>query len=242
MATPTITPLPQAPSRQNSAGTFATQADTFLSALPQLGDQINQVIDHIDDQVDAAAESAQLASKNGAAQVELARERATAAAQSAQTATQQAGAAKGQADSAKAFRDSAQSAAAASQASAGLPALAGKGGLALVAKPDGSGVEYSSSLRRYDLDVTATTATLDLSLSQVFKVDASQPRQLVISNPPAAGRAMSVVLHVTGKADVTWPAGVLWNNNQVPVLGSTWTTVILIWIGDGWVGSVGARA
>ncbi|MBK5008381.1 hypothetical protein IAE33_000241 [Pseudomonas sp. S60] len=242
MATPTITPLPDAPSRQNSAGTFATQADTFLSALPQLGDQINRVIDHIDDQVDAAASSAELAARNGAAQVELAKDRATAAGQSAQAAGQQASAAKGHADNAKSFRDSAQAAAAASQSSAGLPALAGKGGLPLVVKPDGSGVEYSGSLRRYDLDVTATTANLDLSLSQVFKVEASQPRQLVITNPPAAGRAMSVVLHVLGKAEVTWPAGVLWNNNQVPVLGSSWTTVILIWIGDGWVGSVGARA
>lgn len=242
MATPTITPLPEAPSRQNSAGTFAIQADTFLSALPQLGDQINQVIDHIDDQVGAAAESAELAARNGATQVDLAKDRATAAGQSAQAAGQHAATAKAQADNAKSFRDSAQAAAAASQAGAGLPALAGRGGLPLVVKPDGSGVEYSGSLRRYDLDVTATTATLDLSLGQVFKVDASQPRQLVISNPPAAGRAMSVVLHVTGKADVTWPAGVLWNNNQAPALGNTWTTVILIWIGDGWVGSVGARA
>lgn len=242
MATPTITPLPEAPSRQNSAGTFATQADTFLSALPQLGDQINQVIDHIDDQVDAAAKSAELATKNGAAQVTLAKERATAAAQSAQAAAQQSASAKIQADNAKSFRDSAQSAAAASQSSAGLPALAGKGGLPLVVKPDGSGVEFSGSLQRYDLDVTAATATLDLNASQVFRVDATQPRQLVISNPPAAGRAMSVVVHVTGKAGITWPAGVLWNNNQTPVLGSTWTTVVLIWIGDGWVGSVGARA
>jgi hypothetical protein len=242
MATPTITPLPPAPSRQNSAGTFATQADAFLSALPQLGDQINQVIDHIDDQVDAAAESAQLATKNGAAQVDLARERATAAAQSAQAAAQQSSNARTQADNARSFRDSAQAAAAAAQVSAGLPATAGKGGLPLIANADGTGVEYSGSLRRYDLDVRATTATLDLNLSQVFKVDASQPRKLAISNPPAAGRAMSVVLHVMGKADITWPAGVLWNNNQVPVLGNVWTTVILIWIGDGWVGSVGARA
>ena len=242
MATPTITPLPEAPSRQNSAGTFATQADNFMAALPQLADQINLAIDFMGDQAGAAADSAVLATKNGAAQVELAKNHAAAAGQGAQNAGQQASAAKAQADNAKAYRDTAQSAASAAQAAAGLPALAGKGGLPLVARPDGSGVDYSGSLRRYDLDVTATTAKLDLSLSQVFKVNASQPRQLVISNPPAVGRAMSVVLHITGKADITWPAGVLWNNNQAPVLGNTWTTVILIWIGDGWVGSVGARA
>lgn len=242
MATPTITPLPEAPSRQNSAGTFATLADNFMSALPQFADQMNQSIDYIGDQAEAAAESAQLASRNGAAQVELAGQRALSAAQSAQSAGQQAAAAKVQADAAKGYRDTAQSAAAAAQGAAGLPALTGKGGLPLVVKPDGSGVEYSGSLRRYDLDVATTTAALDLSLSQVFKINASQQRVLTFANPPAANRAMSVVLHITGKSNIAWPAGILWNNNQVPVLGNAWTTVILIWIGDGWVGSVGARA
>jgi len=242
MATPTVTPLPEAPSRQNSAGTFATLADTFMAALPQFADQMNGVIDYVGDQAEAAAESAVLASKNGAAQVELATQRALSSSQSAQAATQQAAAAKTQAESAKGFRDTAQAAAAAAQGAAGLPAIASKGGLPLVAKSDGSGVEYSSSLRRYDLDVIPTTATLDLNLGQVFKVNAAQARKLVFQNQPAAGRATTVVLHITGRSDITWPPGVLWNNNQVPVLGTTWTTVILIWIGDGWVGSVGARA
>ncbi|MBF8726129.1 hypothetical protein [Pseudomonas putida] len=242
MATPTITPLPEAPSRQNSAGTFATLADNFMSALPQFADQMNQSIDYIGDQAEAAAESAQLASKNGATQVDLAGQRALSAAQSAQSAGQQAAAAKVQADAAKGYRDTAQSAAAAAQGAAGLPALTGKGGLPLVVKPDGSGVEYSGSLRRYDLDVATTTAVLDLNVSQVFKINATQQRVLTFANVPAANRAMSVVLHITGKSNVTWPIGILWNNSQVPVLGNAWTTVILIWIGDGWVGSVGARA
>ena len=241
MATPTITPLPEAPSRQNSAGTFATLADNFMSALPQFADQMNRAIDYIGDQAESAAESAQRATTNGAAQVELAGQRATSASQSAQSAAQQASSAKTQADAAKGYRDTAQAAAAAAQGAAGLPALTGKGGLPLVAKPDGTGVEYSGSLRRYDLDVATTTAVLDLSLSQVFKINASQQRTLTFSNP-AANRAMSVVLHISGKANINWPAGILWNNSQVPVLGNAWTTVILIWIGDGWVGSVGARA
>lgn len=242
MATPTITPLPEAPSRQNSAGTFATLADNFMSALPQFADQMNQVIDYVGEQADAAAESAQLATSNGSAQVDLATQRANAASQSAQSASQQASAAKAQSDAAKGYRDTAQAAAAAAQGAAGLPALAGKGGLPLTAKPDGTGVEYSGSLRRYDLDVATTTAVLDLNLSQVFKINANQQRTLTFANPPAASRAMSVVLHITGKSDITWPAGILWNNSQVPVLGNAWTTVILIWVGDGWVGSVGARS
>jgi hypothetical protein len=150
--------------------------------------------------------------------------------------------AKTQADNSKAFRDSAQSAAAAAQAAAGLPATVGKGGLPLVAKPDGTGVEYTSSLRRYDLDVNTATASLDLSTGQVFQVDASVARTLSFVNPPAAGRAMTVVMHITGAVQVTWPVGILWNNSQVPVQGAAWTTVILIWVGTGWVGSVGARS
>lgn len=242
MATPTITPLPEAPSRQNSAGTFATLADNFMGALPQFGDQMNQVIDYVSEQAEAAARSAQRATTNGAAQVDLATQRAQVASQSAQAASQHAGAAKTHADAAKGYRDTAQSAAVAAQSSAGLPALAGKGGLPLIAKPDGTGVEYSGSLRRYDLDLATATATLDLGAGQVFKVSASQDRTLVFANLPAANRAMTVVVHVTGRATINWPAGILWNNSQVPVLGNTWTTIILIWVGDGWVGSVGARS
>lgn len=242
MATPTITPLPEAPSRQNSAGTFATLADTFMSALPQFADQMNQAIDFVSDQAEASAESAKRATSNGATQVDLATQQAKSSSQSAQSAALQASGAKSQADAAKGYRDTAQAAAAAAQGAAGLPAVAGKGGLPLVAKPDGTGVEYSGSLRRYDLDLATATAVLDLSASQVFKINATQPRALTFTNLPSASRAMTAVLHLTGKANITWPPGVLWNNSQLPVLGSTWTTVILIWIGDGWVGSVGARS
>ncbi|WP_426808035.1 hypothetical protein ABOC32_16805 [Pseudomonas sp. WOUb67] len=242
MATPTITPLPEAPSRQNSAGTFATLADNFMAALPVFGDQMNQVVDYVTEQAEAAEDSAQAASANGAVQVDLAAQRASAAASSAQTASQQAANSKSQADSAKGYRDTAQAAAAAAQASAGLPAVSGKGGLPLVAKPDGSGVEYSGSLKRYDLDLAAATAVLDVNSGQVFRINASQPRALTFSGVPAANRAMTVVLHITGKSNITWPAGIQWNNSQVPVLGNAWTTVILIWVGEGWVGSVGARS
>lgn len=242
MATPSITPLPTPPSRQNSAGTFATQADNFMSALPQFADQMNQAIDHVDDQADAAAESAIRATSNGAAQVEIATQRANAASQSAQTAGQQAQAAKINADNAKSYRDTAQSAAAAAQSAAGLPAVQGKGGFPLIAKPDGTGVEYSGSLRCYDLVVSTTTSILDLASSQVFNLKADQPRTLQFLNAPQATRAMTVVLQVTGTAQITWPGGIKWNNSQEPVLGSAWTTVILLWVGEGWVGSVGARA
>ncbi|AMA46235.1 hypothetical protein [Pseudomonas alabamensis] len=241
MATPIVTRLPEAPSRQNSAGTFAAQADSFMAALPAFGDQINQVVDHVGDQVDAVVEIARQITNNGTVQVEKAADNASAAAQSAQTAASQSAAAKGQADASRGHREAAQAAAAAAQASAGLPATAGKAGAPLVARPDG-GVEFSSSLSRYDLSLAASTALLDLAQSQVFKIDASIKRTLSFANAPAGGRAMTVVLHVTGTVEPTWPPDILWNNSQLPVMGTNWTTIILIWVGDGWVGSVGARS
>ncbi|NNA50457.1 hypothetical protein [Pseudomonas lactis] len=242
MAIPSITPLPEAPSRQNSAGTFAAQADSFMGALPQFAGQMNQSIDFIADQAEAAAESARSATTNGATQVELATQKANAASQSSQSAAKQASDTKAYADTAKSYRDSAQTAAAAAQASAGLPALAGKGGLPLVAKPDGSGVEYSGSLKRYDLDTATTTTTLDMTVAQVFQVDASAPRALAITNAPSAARAITAVVHITGAATITWPAAVKWDSGRLPLLGPLWTVVVLIWVGNGWVGKVGASA
>jgi len=242
MAIPTITPLPEAPSRQNSAGTFAQQADSFLSALPQFGDQMSQAIDYVGEQASAAGASAQAAARDGARQVQLATQQAEASEASAQASKQQVASAKTQAETAKGFRDSAQAAAAAAQDAAGLPATTGKGGLPLVVDPDGTGVKYSSSLKRYDLDLTAATSVLDLSLGNMFKVNASQARTLTFANLPAATRATTVVLDIVGNSAINWPAGITWNNSQKPQLGDVWTTVILIWVGDGWRGSVGARS
>ncbi len=242
MATPTITPLPTPPSRQNSAGTFATLADNFMSALPPFAAQMNQALDFVDQRAEEAAESAQAAETKGEEQVQAATQKANAASVSAQAAATQAISAKAQAESSKGFRDSAQSAAAAAQAAAGLPAVAGKGGLPLVVRKDGLGVEYSSSLRKYDLDLNAATSVLDLATGQVFTINANVARTVSFVNPPAAGRAMTVVLDIIGGAKVTWPSGMRWNNSQEPIQGTAWTTVILLWVGTGWVGSVGARS
>ena len=242
MATPTITPLPTPPSRQNSAGTFATLADNFMSALPPFAAQMNQALDFVDQRAEAADEAAEQMVSRGDVQVQAATQKANAASVSAQAAATQALSAKVQAESSKGFRDSAQSAAAAAQAAAGLPVMEGKGGLPLVVRPDGMGVGYSSSLRRYDLDLMAATSVLDLSIGQVFTINANVARTVSFINTPDAGRAMTVVLDIIGGAKVTWPNGMRWNNSQEPVQGKAWTTVILLWVGTGWVGSVGARS
>ena len=92
--------------------------------------------------------------------------------------------------------------------------------------------------RTYDVASSATTATLDLSLSQVFRVDASSPRTLVFENVPSATRAMTVVVHIAGDSAVTWPAGIDWDSDAAPELGDNETKVVLFWDGVEWSGFV----
>lgn len=242
MAAPTITPLPAAPNRQNAAGTFSVMADEFLGALPSFGGQTNAVAAFVEQRASDAEASALKATENGKVQADNAASSAQSAQQSAQAAATQAGNAKANADTSKIYRDSAQAAASAAQTSAGLPALAGKGGLPLVAKPDGTGVEYSSSLKLYDLDTATTTTTLNMALAQVFQVDARTPRTLAITNAPIATRAMTAIVNITGAATITWPSGIKWDAGRLPLLGPLWTVVVLIWVGNGWVGKVGASS
>ena len=48
MAYPPITTLPTPPSRSQSPATFSTDADAFLGALPDFGDQANDLGDYLD--------------------------------------------------------------------------------------------------------------------------------------------------------------------------------------------------
>ncbi len=84
--------------------------------------------------------------------------------------------------------------------------------------------------------VAAATTTLDLAAQQVFTVNASVSRTLAFANAPAAGKAMTVVLSITGNANITWPAGISWNAATPPVLGTNFTVVILLWDGSAWKG------
>lgn len=113
-------------------------------------------------------------------------------------------------------------------------------------RKDGAWVEMPTpvNLDRYTLKTGATTASLDLAVQQVFTVDASVARTLTFANTPGtATRALTVVVVVRGNAGaVTWPAGITWSGNTTPVLAATFTTIVLLWDGIGWTGSVGATA
>lgn len=95
------------------------------------------------------------------------------------------------------------------------------------------------SFSRYDLASVAATATLDLSTSQVFRIDASSPRTISFANAPGSDRAMTVVIHITGNSAVTWPGSIVWDDSP-PQLGSNFTRVVLFWDGVAWSGFTGA--
>lgn len=96
----------------------------------------------------------------------------------------------------------------------------------------------SASLTRYDLASADATDALDLAQQQVFRVDASTPRTISLTNAPGANRAMTIVVHITGNSAVTWPAEIDWDEGEAPTLGDTKTKVVLMWDGVEWSGCV----
>lgn len=116
-----------------------------------------------------------------------------------------------------------------------LPASEGQAGDVLVHDGEG-GAAFGTSLRRYDLASATATENLDLAASQVFRVDAAAPRTLVFANAPGADRAMTVVVHITGNEAVSWPDGIVWDDDEAPELGDNETKVVLFWDGVEWSG------
>lgn len=96
------------------------------------------------------------------------------------------------------------------------------------------------SSKTCDLASSSATDVLDLSIAQVFRVDASTTaRMLSFQNLPGASRAMTVVVHVVGNNAVTWPAGITWDTETAPDLGPNFTRIILFWDGVEWTGVAG---
>jgi len=89
---------------------------------------------------------------------------------------------------------------------------------------------------RYDLNVTATTTTLDVNISQVFTVDLSATRTLTLSNLPA-GRAIPIVIIFAGNGGtVSWTNTINWTDSTAPTYSTNKTVVTLLWDGSGLTG------
>ena len=108
---------------------------------------------------------------------------------------------------------------------------------AVYSRKDGAWKKFN----RYDLAIVDATTVMNLADNQVFRIANTANRTLSFTNGPGANRSMTVVLIITGGAGViTWPASITWSEGASPVLGATLTTVILLWDGSKFIGSVGA--
>ena len=100
-----------------------------------------------------------------------------------------------------------------------------------------------TSFPRYDLGSVSATDVLNLATSQVFRISATSNRTISFSNAPGSGRAMTVVVHLydasLSSRTITWPSNVNWAGGQAPTLDGTKATVVLLWTGNEWIGTLG---
>lgn len=231
-AKPTLNQLPPAPQRTDTPTDFADKADTFVAALDPYRQDLASAIDWQNTVFNAT----EIAGQNAEQSASEAAASETNAADSAQLASDWArktgGTVDGSEYSAKHYAQEAQSAV------ASLPD--GTINDATVSATDtwSSQKIDAGNMRRYDLASAATTDTLDLASSNVFRVDASVARTLSFANAPGADRAMTVVAHIAGNSAVTWPAGIDWDSDAAPELGDNETKVVLFWDGIEWSGFV----
>ena len=93
-------------------------------------------------------------------------------------------------------------------------------------------------------DFVDTTGALNSALGTTFRLDntTAGAKTLSFTQTPAAGKDSLLTVLVKGKAGaLTYPGNVTWSNAEVPVLTTTITTLIFLWTGTDWVGSVGPQ-
>lgn len=95
----------------------------------------------------------------------------------------------------------------------------------------------------YKMSLVETTGLIDLDASNVFKINATSDRTVTFANTPGATTFMTIVVVVSGNTgSITWPAGIIWDSNTAPKLGTNKTIVTLAWDGTSWIGTTGAKA
>jgi len=256
MAVPTVTPLPTPPNRTSGAGEFAAKADVFYGAMPQFQTDMNTLATYSGQQV-SLADTARIAAEQAKAAAESARStvvtRANEVATNTNTVVTRANEVAANtlqvaADADQVAADRvAVDAALASIADGPVASVAGKSGVVTVEDLSAGGVATQNGAEtlnnktinstRYTVASIATTETLDLAVSQVFRVDASAPRTLMFANEPGTDRAMTLVIHLSGSSGVIWPSSITWDSGVAPVMGTVFTRVVLFWDGVQWTGT-----
>lgn len=86
---------------------------------------------------------------------------------------------------------------------------------------------------------TSETSVLDLQTQQAFIIDASVSKTIELVNAPAPASCMYVTIKLKNSGgQITWPAGIYWDDGIEPVLGLNRTLVSLFWDGQEWTGSI----
>lgn len=101
----------------------------------------------------------------------------------------------------------------------------------------------SAYLPYYHTKSKSITSVIDVEDSTVYRVDASVDRTLTLSKPSLGSDvAASLVIFIEDSGGtITWPAEISWSGGSEPVLGTSWTNVILFWTGSMWIGMEGAK-
>ena len=80
----------------------------------------------------------------------------------------------------------------------------------------------------YDLEVNhVTNGIIDLNAGQAFKITETDERVLSITNDNVAGRMKTVAILIEGNSAVTWPESIKWSGETAPVLGNSYTLIVL---------------
>lgn len=111
---------------------------------------------------------------------------------------------------------------------------------------DGEGWKNNVKTDTYTVTVEPPSAVsggeIDLDSQQVVVFNGTINQNITLTNPPGADRAMTMVIKFKGKGGtITWPPGILWAEDKVPVLSDTFTVVVLLWDGEEWIGSTGLK-
>ncbi|WP_299307799.1 hypothetical protein [uncultured Croceicoccus sp.] len=116
------------------------------------------------------------------------------------------------------------------------------------ARPDLSNVaaDLRTNLGSVSLLSAPATSALDFAKAQVFRINVASDIAITFANPPAADRALTAVVHLSGASLATrmisWPAPVTWSDGAAPVIEGTEMCIVLFWTGAKWLGTVGPRA
>ncbi|QQN73168.1 hypothetical protein [Croceicoccus sp. YJ47] len=129
----------------------------------------------------------------------------------------------------------------------------GLGSAALAATSDFANADLSNvaaDLRAHlgsvSLLSAPATSALDFAKAQVFRINVATDITITFANPPAADRALTAVVHLSGASlasrMISWPAAVTWSNGTAPLLEGTDMCIVLFWTGAKWLGTTGPKA